>query len=175
MVVWAVPKTADATALSRFWSKVAISHADDCWLWTAAVDKDGYGIFGLGARSVRSHRFAYVQVYGEPAGPLIMHTCDTPGCCNPKHLVAGTVRQNMQDKVVKGRHVCGTKGRPELVAHGSEHGNAKLTEDQVRSLRREYVPRKVPLRVFADRYGVRLSAIHYALRSGWYHWYYSCF
>lgn len=166
-----MPLKITASVLARFWSKVNVGPVDACWLWAAAVDKDGYGVFGMSSKvkSVRAHRFAYVQAYGEPDAPCILHTCDTPGCCNPKHLVAGTVRQNMQDKVVKGRHVCGTKGRPELVAHGSEHGNAKLTEDQVRSLRREYVPRKVPLRVFADRYGVRLSAIHYALRSGWKH------
>jgi hypothetical protein len=164
-----VPKTEDDTALSRFWSKVAVGHADACWLWTAAVDKDGYGVFGLGSRSVRSHRFAYTQEYGEPAGSLIMHTCDTPSCCNPKHLIAGTAKQNMQDKLAKGRHASGTKGRPDLAAHGSSHGNSKLTEEQVRSIREEYVPRCVPLRVFAARYGVRLSSIHYALRVGWQH------
>lgn len=48
----------------------------------------------------------------------------------------------------------------QLVARGEERGRvAKLTNDAVRIIRREYVPRKVPARVFAVRFGVSESCI----------------
>ena len=44
-------------------------------------------------------------------------------------------------------------------AVGEKHGMAILTEEQVRCIRTEYVPYKVPYRVFAERYGVSLSTV----------------
>jgi hypothetical protein len=48
-------------------------------------------------------------------------------------------------------------------AVGEKHGMAILTEEQVRCIRTEYVPRKVPCRVLAIKYGVSLTTIHEAV------------
>src|SRR2546429_231450 len=45
-------------------SKIEIGTWDECWLWQAGLDKDGYGKFavgleGGGQQHLRAHRFAY--------------------------------------------------------------------------------------------------------------------
>jgi hypothetical protein len=62
------------------------------------------------------------------AGDLnVCHSCDNPSCCNPKHLFAGTQRQNLEDALVK--------GRPIIAAPGERNRNAKLSDDLVRLIR----------------------------------------
>ena len=39
-----------------------------------------------------------------PEGLPVMHSCDTPRCCNPDHLSLGTSKDNSDDMVAKGRH-----------------------------------------------------------------------
>lgn len=48
---------------------------------------------------------------------------------NPEHLFLGTQRDNVDDKMKKGRH---RYGHPK----GSKHGSAKLTEGEVFEIRR---------------------------------------
>ncbi len=90
----------------RFWSKVARSGEDDCWLWTAKARQGfGYGVLNVGGgKTMTSHRLAFLLTHGEiPEGAHILHTCDVPGCCNPKHLYAGTDAQNKADMMARCR------------------------------------------------------------------------
>ena len=65
----------------RFWENVIQS--GDCWLWTAALDRDGYGR----CRSGRAHRWAYEAMVGPiPDGLVIDHLCRVRACVNPSHL-----------------------------------------------------------------------------------------
>lgn len=87
---------------------------DECWPWRWARTLPGYGNIRLTAlsRNIGAHVAAYVWVHGErPDGTVIMHTCDNPPCCNPKHLFAVTQAENLQDAVRKKRLYC-TTGRP---------------------------------------------------------------
>jgi len=52
------------------------------------------------------------------------HTCDTPLCCNPRHLIEGTNDDNIADKVARGRQ-----------ARGEKSGHSRLTERAVREIR----------------------------------------
>lgn len=67
-----------------------------CWLWTGGRTPDGYGVFSVDARSVRSHRWFYIQVFGEPKLGLVLDhfACDTPSCVRPTHMRPVTVREN---------------------------------------------------------------------------------
>lgn len=65
---------------------------------------DGYGVFRHDGKTFSRHRFAYQLEYGPiPSGMVVMHTCDNPGCFNPKHLKLGTQAENMSDMRSKGR------------------------------------------------------------------------
>lgn len=77
-----------------------------CWLWTGAVSRGraNYGSLGYHGKSERAHRVSYKEFVGTiPAGLHVLHACDTPLCINPRHLFLGTHKENMQDKIKKGR------------------------------------------------------------------------
>jgi hypothetical protein len=89
---------------ARFWEKVQVKNDDVCWPWTAAKSAFGHGRFKIAGKLYSSHRIAYVLSGGSTrSGPVIMHSCDNPSCCNPAHLSAGTMRENAQDMFAKGR------------------------------------------------------------------------
>lgn len=77
---------------------------DECWPWTNAKDRHGYGMFKLGGLvRVGAHRLMYALAYGEPGVGHVCHSCDNPPCVNPEHLFLGSAKINALDKVQKGR------------------------------------------------------------------------
>lgn len=120
--------------VERFWRKVSVDTPDACWEWTAAIDKEGYGQFWDGNHQVRAHRYSYAYALpgrsiGDSLGELsqqVLHRCDNPRCVNPRHLFAGTQRDNMQDRKQKGRA---------NTPAGERHWNAKLTQGDVDRIR----------------------------------------
>lgn len=99
------------TLEQRFWSKVI--KKDGCWGWNGCKDTNGYGHLGPAAstpKTVRAHVVSWRIHYGEiPEGMHICHKCDNPECSNPEHLFMGTPKQNMLDKIGKGRSNLTTK------------------------------------------------------------------
>jgi len=98
----------------RFWEKVERREPDECWPWTASVDHRGYGKFGLspaqqlefGLVTVQAHRMAFFLTYGRWPDPCALHGCDNPPCCNavnPEHIHEGTLEQNTQEMIARGR------------------------------------------------------------------------
>lgn len=83
--------------LTNFWKKV--NKTDLCWLWTATLDKDGYGRFWLSSKAYRpSHVISHLIHGGNiPEGHVVHHKCYTPSCVNPHHLEAVTQKQNLHD------------------------------------------------------------------------------
>lgn len=114
--------------IERFWSKVNKDGPihpihGQCWIWTAGRYINNYGAFWLNKYLRRAHRVAWVIEHGDiPNGILILHKCDNPPCVRLDHLFDGTPKDNMIDKVLKGRetHV---------------RGNHKLTEKEVAEIR----------------------------------------
>jgi len=112
------------TMRERFDSKWMPEPNTGCWLWIAYAHANGYGQFNVTATQPRrAHRVAYELYVGPiPAGLCACHRCDTPLCVNPDHLFLGTHRDNVADKMAKGR---GGDRR------GEASGRARLTEAQV--------------------------------------------
>lgn len=79
----------------RFWEKVTEGE-NGCWLWSGALDRGGYGSFGVHRGPVvRAHRWAYESMVGEiPWGLQLDHLCRTRNCVNPYHCDPATNRVN---------------------------------------------------------------------------------
>jgi len=136
----------------RFHVKIDRRDPTDCWPWTAATDRDGYGRFSVDGRKRPAHRVAFFLKTGTlPA--VVRHTCDNPACVNPAHLVGGTQRQNIRDRQRRDRQ-----------AKGSQNGRAKLTEDLVRDLRRRYASENVSYRQLADELDMNRKTISAAIK-----------
>lgn len=100
----------------------------DCLIWQPKGRVGPYGVVGYGGKSWLAHRLAFVFAGGVlAAGEVVRHTCDTPLCVEPSHLLAGTHGDNVADKVKRGRQ-----------QRGESHPAARLTEAQVAEIRRRH-------------------------------------
>lgn len=89
----------------RLHTRIDRSAGDDaCWPWQGAPDSHGYGLASYDDRVTRVTRIMFRLEYGHWPDPMCRHTCDNPPCTNPRHLLAGTASQNVQDSVERGRH-----------------------------------------------------------------------
>ena len=124
-----------------------------CWIWQGNISPAGYGVTGVRSlRSKQAHRSAYEIVTGERVSSLldICHRCDERRCVNPDHLFVGTRSDNMVD--------CREKGRLRTpFKKGQRASTSKLTEDQVREIRRATESN----RKLAKRMGISRRAIQF--------------
>lgn len=112
--------------IARLFTRHQVNPATGCWEWTGACTR-GYGAIRVAGRQEKAHRVAYEHLVGRiPAGQSVLHRCDNRRCINPDHLFLGTALDNMRDREAKGR-----ANR----VHGERHHAAKLTADQVRTIR----------------------------------------
>ena len=76
---------------------------NDCWLWTAAKNNIGYGLFRFDGKMRTVHRLQMDWLGYDIKGKIVYHSCDNYHCVNPNHLNVGT-RQDMIDLATsKGR------------------------------------------------------------------------
>lgn len=142
--------------IERFWSKVDKRGPDECWPWLGGKTTDGYGRFKYGRCEYKAIRVGFYLQTGKAPDPAlcILHSCDNPPCQNVAHLREGTTLENMQDKMARNRTVKGdahySRTHPERLSRGVNHyahlhpeirqgernGRAKLTENDVREIRR---------------------------------------
>jgi hypothetical protein len=140
------------TSVKRFWAKVKVAGADDCWLWLGAKDYDGYGCLAINRsiRSIRAHRFSYYIHNNNELAPnlFVCHRCDNPSCVNPAHLFLGTTQENTSDRTSKGRD-----------AKGNKNYNTKLSIQSVIDIRNEYGRGGITIRQVAKLHGVCYATI----------------
>lgn len=67
-----------------------------CWEWQRSINpQTGYG--QIGSAPYTAHKLAFtLWNEREPAG-VVRHQCHNKRCCNPRHLLDGTHRENWQD------------------------------------------------------------------------------
>lgn len=152
----------DQDQISAFWSKVAITpHRRDCWEWQGARRPKGYGNCTINKQSLPVHRVAFWLANGDsPSRFQVCHTCDNPSCCNPSHLMLGTVASNYMDMLIKNR-----AGFHKNRACGVRNVNARLNEQQVAEIRRAYTSGEANQYQLAERYGVSQAAVGSIVRN----------
>jgi len=137
----------------RFHEKFVPDPNSGCWLWTGATKEFGYGVIGLGHRedgTAKAHRVAYQLYKGDiPSGMNVLHSCDLPCCVNPTHLRLGTLSDNSQDCVARGRHKSPNN-------RGERATWAKLNFENVEQIKK----REMAGTAYARLYGVSKSTIY---------------
>lgn len=139
-----------------------------CRMFTGAR-RGGYGRMSDGERVQQAQRLAYEVWIGPiPAGKEACHHCDQPGCIEPRHLWAGTEKQNTADMIAKGRHLDGRRaasvkrqGQPNYWGRGARHALAKMDETKVRAILLD--PRSGV--EIAEAYGISASLV-YGIKKG---------
>ena len=137
----------------RFWSYVDKSRGPDApWLWVGQLDRDGYGVVSINGRKQRAHRVSYYLEYGE-LPEVVRHKNDVRQDVNAAHLEGGTQLDNIRDRQRRDRQ-----------AKGIRNGRARLSPDDVRSIRQRYQEGGVTYRKLARDYAVDHTTIGQIIR-----------
>lgn len=86
--------------------------SDHCIEWQGAAHANGYGVVSLnrklaaelGVTRVQfAHRASFLQNVGPlKEGEVVRHQCHNRLCINPRHLLKGSQRENIQDSIDTG-------------------------------------------------------------------------
>lgn len=158
--------------LQRIWGKIDYCHHSDdcnkcCWPWTGARTSKGYGTITVRLQNnqryiAQTHRIVWEIVNAQeiPEGLFGCHRCNNRICNNPNHIYTATHSQNIQDAVSDGLFVRSDEYKQRLSERhrGSKSPNAKLNEDLVAKIRRQYESGETAKSI-ALSYGVSASTI----------------
>lgn len=86
-----------------FKNKYVIDENTGCYLWTAAKNNIGFGMFRYGDGMATAHRVAMALLDYDIKGKVVYHTCDNYHCVNPDHLRVGSNDDKAKQIVKKGR------------------------------------------------------------------------
>lgn len=121
-------------------------------------------------------------------GMMACHTCDVENCISEDHLFEGTAADNIGDCIDKGRFAVGSRHgsktmrenwssgdshysrtNSEKLARGRNHGSVKLTEEDVREIRRRYASGESSLKIAAAFDIAKSHSISIIRRKLWSH------
>jgi len=94
-------------SFAKAFARISVAPETSCWLYNGHKSR-GYPTIARREngrlRYYLAHRYFYQKLVAAiPDGRVVLHSCDTPNCCNPDHLRVGTQSENMRDMHRKGR------------------------------------------------------------------------
>ena len=147
------PRTKETVA-DYFWDHVDRNEKTGCWLWTGTMPnrkRNKYGIINIPCEgrsnpttTTTTRRVSAILAGMDvPNKSYVITTCSTPECINPDHLVV-TMKKPASPRLA-----------PEAynARKGRENRNAKLTDEDVMNLRKDWRD-GVPIRELSERYGI---------------------
>lgn len=112
--------------------KVLSKHRKDpetgCWVWTDALNTNGYGVVWdpEKKRQLKAHRVAYEELVGPiPDALTLDHLCRNRACINPAH----TEPVSRGENVLRGAAPTATRARQTHCIHGHELSGSNLWVD----------------------------------------------
>lgn len=136
-----------ALEINRFWALCTVQ-PNGCWTWNGHTRRRGYGQFWFRGMGWVASRLAFALAKGYVPSLLVCHHCDNPPCINPEHLFEGSVSDNAQDMLQKGR-------KPVIRGLGKRSPLTDETVRQIKQLSRDGVNNAE----LARRFGVHRSTI----------------
>lgn len=142
--------------------RAKINKSSECWIWTGAIEKTGYGKISLSGTSILAHRLSYLLTHGSiPDNRMVCHHCDVRACVNPNHLFLGSSAENAQDRKVKNQRIekerSPHKSRILRLIPPTTHRT--LSVDQVRHIRNAYLTSSITQTELAEYYKISQSTI----------------
>lgn len=136
---------------------------DECIDWPGATSKTGYGHYKLGGRTVMVHEEALRRRIPKPEEGRQWNAAHSKGCArkclNYRHLAWKTPKENQADRIRDNTH-----------SRGTACVTAKLTEDQVREIRRLYSTGTHTQEALGRMYGVTQYQISTIVRRKAWSW-----
>lgn len=110
--------------------------ATGCIHWTGGKHRQGYGMIGgVRAKDLQPimqtvHRLVLKIKLGRALkkGMCAIHTCSNAICCNPDHIIEGTLSKRNEIMYANGRHNSGPKVAGVIVKQDRKY---KYTEEQI--------------------------------------------
>jgi hypothetical protein len=135
-----------------------ISPSELCINWPFGCDRHGYGSVKA-QKQTKAHRFVCEKFHGPcpPEKHGVAHSCGNRLCVNPAHLRWATFAENEADKELHGTRV-----------RGDQHPSAKLTDQDVRSIRT--MIRNASYSKVASAFGISITLVFKIVhREAWKH------
>lgn len=135
-------------------------NGNDCLKWPFSCNARGYAVLSVPGWAGHASRYVCTRAHGGPSGLTMQaaHSCGNGhlGCVNPHHLRWVTPKENAADRDDHG-----------TTPKGKIHGNSKLSESDIRSIRSSVGVSQTEL---AQRFGVHQGTISdILLKKAWAH------
>jgi hypothetical protein len=147
----------------RFWKSIqarTVRTTNGCLEWTGSFNK--IPIKQHNGKTTSLRRLIYQRTRGDvPDDMVVLMTCKNKLCINSLHMKLGTTedREALKCNSVPIGDANGARLHPERHPRGERVGTARLTENEVRTIRHRYALGEASYRQLASEYSVSKATV----------------